>query len=250
MTWRPGTAKALARSFDIYFRDQDRTARMDALNATHVRTGNLVFDVGAHVGDRTASFRRLGAHVVTVEPQAQMFRALRLLFGNDPNVHLHQGAVGAAPGQTTFYVNSANPTTSTAAREMVEAAPHADAWSDQVWDTEVTVDITTLDQLIAQHGQPDFIKIDVEGFEADVLRGLTHPVATLSFEFTTLQRDVAVKALQVASDLGRYRFNYSLGETHVMGLEAPVSATEMAEIVSSLPTEANSGDIYAYLDVD
>lgn len=250
MTWRKGTAKAFARSLDIYFRDQVRTARMDRLNATNVHRDDLVFDIGAHVGDRTASYRRIGARVVTVEPQPPMGRALRLLFGRDPMVSIRHAAVGASSGQTRFYVNGANPTTSTASRQLVEAAPHAEAWSDELWSDEIEVDLLTLDQLIAWHGTPDFIKIDVEGYEAEVLKGLSHAIDALSFEFTTLQRDVAIEALRLLDRLGRYRFNYSIGESHHMELQRRISALEMAEIVASLATETNSGDIYAYLEAE
>lgn len=248
MTWRKGTAKALKRSFDVYYRDDARTARMDRLNATLVSPGALVFDVGAHAGDRTASFRRLGARLVTIEPQPQMFRALRLLFRRDPDVHLYNFGLGAAKGQAEFFLNTNNPTVSTAARAMVEAAPGAEAWVDQVWDTEITVEIRTLDQLIERHGPPDFAKIDVEGFEAEVLKGLSHHLPALSFEFTTLQRDVTLEALDILKALGLYRFNYSLGETHELVLGTDVSAGEMAEIISSIATEANSGDVYAWLE--
>lgn len=247
MTWPSGTTAAVARSLGIYYRDAVRTARMDRLNAAFVSAGQLVFDIGAHVGDRTASFRRLGARVVTVEPQPPIHRALRLLFGRDEGVHLHQVAMGASPGTARFFVNAANPTTSTAARALVEAAPTAEAWADQVWDKEIEVEITTLDHLIARHGRPDFAKIDVEGFEAEVLRGLTQPLPALSVEFTTLQRAVAIDALEVLEGLDRYAYNYSFGEDHAMALERWVSASEMADLIAATPVEANSGDIYARL---
>lgn len=56
-----------------------------------------MFDVGSHVGDRIASFRRLGCRVVAVEPQPALVRVLRLLYGRDPQVALEPVAVGAAP---------------------------------------------------------------------------------------------------------------------------------------------------------
>ena len=66
------TARATIRSLRIYYGDRRRAAAMDRLYGNFVRPGDLVFDVGAHVGDRVASFRRLGARVVAVEPQPAM----------------------------------------------------------------------------------------------------------------------------------------------------------------------------------
>ncbi len=79
-----------------------------------VRAGDLAFDIGAHVGDRIASFRRLGARVVALEPQPGPARAIRLIHGRDPAVTLLQAAAGATAGTLTLHVNSANPTVSTA----------------------------------------------------------------------------------------------------------------------------------------
>jgi len=245
VTWPKGTAKAIARSLDIYYRDRDRTDRMDRLNAQFVRPGALAFDIGAHLGDRTASFRRLGARAVAVEPQPAIYRALRLIHGKDQGVHLHATAVGADTGRTTLFLNTANPTVSTAEKGLVEAARHADGWSDQVWDGAIETPVVTLDHLIAEHGRPDFVKIDVEGFEAEVLRGLSHPIPALSFEFTTLQRAVAADALKVLQALGPYSCNYSTGESHTLILQDWVSPQAMIRVVSGLSEATNSGDIYA-----
>ena len=120
-----GTARGIGHSLRIYYGDGERTHRMDALNAHLLWPGGLAFDVGAHVGDRVGSFRRLGARVVAVEPQPGALRALRLIHGRDPGVVLVPAAAGAAPGRITLHVNTANPTVSTPSRTLVDAARDA-----------------------------------------------------------------------------------------------------------------------------
>ncbi len=164
-------------------------------HARFLAEDGLAFDIGAHVGDRTASFRRLGARVVALEPQPRLMRALRLIFRHDPGVTLVEALAGAAPGEAMLRLNSANPTVATASAEFIAAAAGAAGWEDQHWDGELRREVTTLDALAATHGRPAFIKIDVEGHEAAVLEGLSQPPAALSFEFTTIQRGVAAACL-------------------------------------------------------
>lgn len=238
----------LKRSFEVYYGDQPRDDAMDALYARFLRAGSLAFDIGSHVGDRIGSFRRCGARVVALEPQPGCASAIRLIFKGDAGVTLLENACGPKPGELTLHVNSANPTVSTASAEFLKAADGAAGWEGQVWDQKIVVPVTTLDALIAAHGVPDFVKIDVEGFEVDVLAGLSGAIPALSFEFTTIQRDVAYQCLALIAKLGAYRFNIALGESQKFVFAEGISAEAMADHIRALPHEANSGDVYAILD--
>jgi len=243
--WR--TLRGVVRSLRIYYGNGERRAAMDRLYGQFVRPGDLVFDVGAHVGDRIAAFRRLGARVVAVEPQPALVASLKLLYGRDRAVTIEPLALGASAGVVELKLNIDNPTVSTASEAFVRAANGAPGWEGQVWGRTIAVPMTTLDALIARHGEPSFIKIDVEGFEAEVLAGLTLPVKALSFEFTTIQRDVAAAALGRCAALGYQSYNAALGESQVLAL-APWQSTEaITHWLASLPDEANSGDVYALL---
>ena len=176
-----------------------------------VKPGGLAFDIGSHVGDRIGSFRRCGARVVALEPQPLCARVIREIYAGDADVTLVEAACGPKPGKLTLHINSANPTVTTASTDFVKAADGAGGWEGQVWDRQIEVPVTTLDALIASHGRPDFVKIDVEGFEADVLAGLSQPLPCLSFEFTTIQRDVAYACLDRLAEIGGYRLRHRAG---------------------------------------
>ncbi len=241
----PRYAQGIARSLRIYHRDSARIERMDALNARFCRPNALVFDIGAHVGDRIASFRRLGAHVVAVEPQAAAMRALRLMFGRDAAVTLVPAAIGAEMGRIRLHVNAKNPTVSTVSPDMIAAAKGAPGWETEEWDQSVEVPMLTIDSLIARHGMPDFIKIDVEGYEAEAIAGLGRAVPALSFEFTTIQRDRALEALDRVRRLGDYVFNLSIGESHALEFPRWGTAADIALFIREAPHDLNAGDIYA-----
>lgn len=244
------TSAALAgifRSFRIYRRDPARAAAMDRLYARYLRSGDLAFDIGAHVGDRIASFRRLGARVVAVEPQPLCQRALRLLHGRDHAVRLVPAAVGASVRRITLHVNRANPTVSTASTDFIAASATAVGWEGQVWDHRIEVPVVTLDALVAEHGLPQFVKIDVEGHEPAVLHGLGHRLPALSFEFTTMQRRLAFDCLARLAQLGDYRYDAALGESQQLVFGTPVGAARLRSWLSALPDDANSGDVYATL---
>jgi FkbM family methyltransferase len=238
---------SLSRSLALYYGDAAREAAMDALYARFVRAGDLAFDIGSHVGDRMGAFRRCGARVVALEPQPLCAPAVRTISAGEAGVTVLESACGPTPGRLSLHVNSANPTVTTASPEFVKAADGADGWEGQLWDREIEVPVTTLDALIAEHGRPAFIKVDVEGFEAGVLAGLSHAVPALSFEFTTIQRDVAYACLDRIAALGSYGFDLALGESAQLALGRWVTAEDMRRHIAALPHEANSGDVYAVI---
>jgi len=241
------TVRGVVRSLRIYYGDSGRRAAMDNLYRRFVRPGDLAFDVGAHVGDRVAAFRRLGARVVAVEPQPALAQTLRLLYGRDPAVTIEPVAVDRAAGSIDLLMNVDNPTVSTASANFITAAYRAPGWEGQIWGKRLRVPATTLDDLIVRHGIPAFIKLDVEGFEAAALAGLSRPVPALSFEFTTIQRDVAIACIRRCTALGYARFDAAVGESlrFVHGVwQSPDAITEW---LTAVPDAANSGDIYAVL---
>jgi FkbM family methyltransferase len=241
--WR--TLRGIVRSLWLYYSDGERRTAMVRLYGRFVKSGDLVFDIGAHVGDRIAVFRRLGARVVAVEPQPALVKTLKILYGRDHAITIEPLALARNPGTLELKLNLDNPTVSTASDDFVRAAHGAPGWEGQEWIKVIRVPAITLDALIERHGTPAFVKIDVEGLEAEVLAGLAHAVPALSFEFTTIQPKVAMNCIARCAMLGYARYNAILGESHALIHPDWLSAEEIAAWIESLPLEANSGDVYA-----
>ena len=241
--------RGIARSLAVYRLDRRHRQSLRRFAEGFVRPGDLVFDIGAHVGDRTAAFAGIGASVVAVEAQPRLAKLLRWQFRRSRRVTVVGAAVGRRVGTLTLRLNTRNPTVASASDGFVAAAgAGASGWEGQVWDETITVDCTTLDALIARFGRPAFVKIDVEGFEAEVLAGLSPENApeALSFEFVTMDRGPALQALQEAVRLGYAGFDVSLGESHRWVFGERQSAEAIAAYLRDLPEAANSGDVYCW----
>jgi FkbM family methyltransferase len=132
-----------------------------------VHDGDLVFDVGAHTGGRTAAFLALGAKVVAVEPQESCVAALRSRYGEDSRVEIVPHAVAEVERDAELFVCSRATTVTTMSPEWMEGR-----FADYEWDRVQPIRTTTMDALVSRYGVPSFCKIDVEGLEYEVLRGL------------------------------------------------------------------------------
>ena len=88
----------LLRSLAIYHAIPLRQRRLRRLYAGFVGRGDLVFDIGAHVGNRVRAFASLGCRVVAVEPQPDFAAVLRTLFARSAEIEIVAAAAGAAPG--------------------------------------------------------------------------------------------------------------------------------------------------------
>jgi FkbM family methyltransferase len=246
-----GRAWGIARSLAMYHGIPGRQRRMRRLYREFLGPGDLGFDIGAHVGSRVRAWRRLGARVIAVEPQPDCVRVLRLFFGRDRNVTVVPGAVGAKAGRARLALSTATPTVSSMSPDWIESVTADRSFGRVRWDRFVEVEVATLDDLIATHGLPAFCKIDVEGFETDVLAGLTRPLRGLSFEYLPPAHDAALAVLELVERLGAaaggYRYNYSPIETMRLASERWLDATELVRLLERYRPLGRSGDIYARL---
>ncbi|MCU0538862.1 MAG: FkbM family methyltransferase [Desulfobacterales bacterium] len=243
------TRLGLLRSSLIYVWRPLQRARVVRFYRRFVPPGALCFDVGAHLGSRTRAFLALGARVLAVEPQPACAAYLRKRWGRHPRFALVAQAVGAEPGAARLFVNRLNPAISSLAPAAWRAAMADAAAGPERWDREVAVAVTTLDRLIAAFGLPSFCKIDVEGFEVEVLAGLSRPLPALSFEFISFESDRAKACLRRLAALGGYRFNWAFREKLRLEHSTWVEAAAVARMLDTLGSRVLSGDVYARLPV-
>ena len=238
-------AWGIARSLAMYHGIPGRHRRMVRFYRQFLGPGDVGFDIGAHVGSRVRPWRRLGARVIAVEPQPDCLGVLRLFFGRDEGVTIIGEAVGAAPGRARLALSTSTPTVSSLSPDWIESVTADRRFARVRWDRAVEVTLTTLDELIARHGVPDFVKVDVEGFEVEVLSGLSRPVPALSFEYLPPAHEAALTALDLVERLGAYEYNYAPIETMRFASARWLDAAGLVRLLDRFRPLGRSGDVYA-----
>ena len=210
-------------------------------------TGDLCFDIGANLGNRTRCFQHLGCRVVAVEPQSDCFGKLSKEFGGHPAIQLVRAAVGREMGHAMLHI-SPDHVLSTLSQSFIDGTTRSGRFASARWDRKQEVEMTTLDRLIADHGMPQFIKIDVEGYEFEVLEGLSQAVPALSIEWTPELADNARACLRHLAALGDYEFNLSWAESMRFSRPKWRTVDSMLVVIDEFDGENQMfGDIYARL---
>jgi FkbM family methyltransferase len=237
----------LLRSFVVYWRP-GRQRGLQELYAPLVEEGDLVFDIGAHLGDRTMAFVGLGARVVALEPQPLIARWLRRVVREHGRVTIREEAVGRERGTARLAVSQRTPTVSTLSARWQERVAEGNPGFERVrWDQAVEVPVVTLDELIETYGMPRFCKIDVEGHEPEVLAGLSSALPALSVEFVPGDLSATMACIKRLTQLGRYEYNVVVGEGRAFEWARWQEPETVIVWLSEGASGSRSGDVYARL---
>lgn len=197
------------RSLFVYYRPT-KYSQWHKFYKSILTEGSTVFDIGAHVGSKTRSMRKAGAKVIALEPQQPFAGFLRRTLPKD--IVLIEAAAGEHETKAEMSVSTKHPTVSSLRTDFVSKGTSTPGFQHVRWDKKQTVQVVTLDGLIKKHGKPDYIKIDVEGFELEVLKGLSQPIALISFEFLPGFLNLSLAVIERLNQLGDYEFNILIGE--------------------------------------
>lgn len=237
----------MARSLAIYHGIPLRQRRLRRLYRQFVAPGSLVFDIGAHAGNRTRAFASLGCRVVAVEPQPDFARLLRTLFGRSDRVEIIEAAVCERNGRVSLAISERTPTVTTVDAPWRQVRSGEAGFAGVHWNRTIEIEAVTVDTLIERFGVPAFVKLDVEGSEARVLAGLTTPVPVVSFEYLPTALDDVRRCLERLALLGAYTFNFSIGESYRLASQQWLSAPQLLASLEVARATERAGDVYARL---
>jgi FkbM family methyltransferase len=216
---------------------------------TDLRPGDLIFDIGANEGFKTDLFLRLGARVIAVDPDEMNQSILRDRFARFRFVRRPVVIVGKAVSDSssleTMWIDGPGSAVNTLSRKWATAlnankARHSHGHSGLDFTQKKTVETTTVEQLMSVYGVPIFIKIDVEGYELNVIRGLQRPIPYLSFEVNL--PEFKSEGLQCVEILGRLatagKFNYAVECEQGLALQRWLSADEFLHVLEQCTESA------------
>jgi len=226
--------------------DRPRFAYRHAMRtfySSFVRTGDLVFDVGAHVGRHAEIFTDLGAIVVAIEPNPSCCEQLRRL-AKVRDINVENCAAGDKPGKLKLRICQ-DSVISTVVEAWYEGARQSPIHQDAQWLESVDVDVVTLDELAQRYGVPAFVKVDAEGYDDHVLMGMSFRPKSLSFEYNRLLPQTAGRCFETPALSSGYEFNFSSGLDLKYVSEGWMSGQELSKRLSDFAAGEEYGDVFA-----
>lgn len=207
-------------------------------------TNKVIFDIGANKGNKVNAFLKMGFKVIALEPELKSIETLKWRFSKNRDVTIVEKGVADKIGEIPVYITESRSGLNTLSEKWVKSIGNEteNRWhSSKEYKKSYIIKTTTLDELIKVYGVPYFIKIDVEGFELNVIKGLSTAPKFLSFEcnlpeFISETTEILHLLKKLSSDI---QFQFSIDDA----IESK-DWMNMEEILSIL----NSGK-YRYMEI-
>lgn len=214
--------------------------RLKLFYSQFIDSQSLVFDIGSNDGDYAQVFESLGKEVICLEPHPQYAEKLKRRFLENKKVVIIKKGVGKKIEKKKFFISSFNGPNSTYSTQFMKKS----RYNYRKWDKQIVSELTTLDQLIKDFGKPDFCKIDVEGYELEIIEGLHEKIPCLSFEFLSELNGNTSRIVDHLNSLGKCEYNFCLNMSYSLRLNSWVSGEKLLKIINSKNAIGWGGDIY------
>jgi FkbM family methyltransferase len=233
----PGILKRPLNQIIGKYHEMIEESRLKESYSRFVKENSLVFDIGANRGDHAKILADLGARVIAIEPTPSLVTILKKRFSNNPKVSIEPIGLASTKGKLKF--NIAEHSTHSTFADI-----KSPGLNNKIWKGNIEVKVTTIENMIKKHGLPSMIKIDTEGFEYEVIKGLNQPVKSIIFEFNKNMLEVTKKCLKYLDNLGKARYNISLNINHKTELKDWVDSKNLLLYMKDIPKNVLFGDIY------
>lgn len=205
------------------------------------QAGDLFFDIGANYGQKTDIFLRIGARVLAVDPDEMNLEALRDKFLRYRRVAKQVTIVGKAVSDNSavhkLWIDEPGSAKNTLSQKWVDTLRRDEArFGHRLnFSHHKEVESISLEELMVAYGVPFFVKIDVEGHEPNVLRGLKRPVPYLSFEVNLPEfRQEGLDCVDLLRNIAADgMFNYVVDCAQGLVLGKWVTSNEFREVFGS-----------------
>ena len=210
--------------------------------STFINPGDLIFDVGANIGKLSQVFLDLQANVICVEPHPYCIKVLDDKFRENKNVNIVSKGLSDKEGKLQLY---------TSPKGLTAISTFSNKWRTKgrfkrkKLSVKIETEVTTLDNLIDKYGMPKFCKLDVEGHEFLVLKGLSVPIPHISFEFVKEFPENTKLCIEHLESLGNVEFNYSLRSTYRFRSNIWTGSAQIYNKLTALRGRLICGDVYA-----
>lgn len=174
----------------------------------------LLFDIGANRGLYAMANLHLFNTIICAEPNPDLLHNLSRI---NEKIKIINYCVGSKTDTNKFYISDEYDVVSTCDPEWVNNSRFTRYVK---WNKEIEVKQTTIDIMVENFGIPDFIKIDTEGYELEVIKGMTKKYCPLIFEVADEKKNDIIEILDYLKKLGytksyylcnndQYDFDYS-----------------------------------------